>query len=69
MTQVNKVEFEKAWYLAYAAREAGVLAPNWNKLENKHIEEIAKTIPSKYWEQARGMTSNEAWKVYEKTKK
>lgn len=64
MTQVNKAEFEKAWYLAYAARETGVLAPNWNRLENKHIEEIAKTIPSKYWEQAKRMTSNEAFRVY-----
>ena len=64
MTQVNKVEFEKDWYLAYAARETGVPAPNWNRLENKHIEEISSTIPGKYWEQAKVMTSNEAFRVY-----
>jgi hypothetical protein len=64
---MDKEEFKKAWYLAYAAREAGVVAPNWNKLENSHIQEIAETIPAKYWERASTMTSNEAWNVYEKT--
>ena len=57
-------EFEKAWYLAYAAKEPGVNPPNWNGWDNDMIERVAATIPDKYWEQAKGMSSNEAFQAY-----
>ena len=63
-----KTEFEKAWYLAYANREFGVSQPNFNSLFNSEIEKIAGIIPVKYWEQAKGMSSNEAFQVYNSSK-
>ena len=68
MTPQYKEEFKKAWYLAYAEKATGVVAPNWNNLFNKDIEAIAETIPAKYWEQAKRMTSNEAFQVYNLSK-
>lgn len=65
MDKIDKNEFKKAWYLAYARYEPGVNPPNWNGWNNEMIERVAKTIPAKYWEQAKAMTSNEAFQVYE----
>lgn len=64
MDQNYKNEFTKAWYLAYADGADNVNPPNFNRLFNKDIERIAATIPAKYWEQAKDMTSNEAYQVY-----
>lgn len=64
MDQNYRKEFEKAWYLAYADKAAGVNPPNWNGWDDGMIERNAATIPAKYWEQAKNMTSNEAYQVY-----